>query len=110
MFWRNCSPHPERKLCQAQQHESSTLADSEADAEVAESRYARSSLHCGLSRTRVQLPPPPPILFLLIRDAENVGSRTRGAVSGAIYRSSGRKPVCFAISGRATGPDSSLSW
>jgi hypothetical protein len=30
--------------------------------------------------------------------------------STVIYRSFGRKPACFAISARATGPSFSLSW
>lgn len=35
---------------------------------------------------------------------------TRRNAQEAGYRSSGRRPVCLAISDRATGPNSSLSW
>src|SRR5579872_7244306 len=39
------------------------LAGSNAAADNYRTGNARSSLHGGLSRTRVQLPPPPPFLF-----------------------------------------------
>jgi len=39
------------------------------------------------------------------------GGRMGHRIAEAVgYRSSGRKPVCFAISPRMTGPNSSLSW